>query len=122
MQSIDVKSDELISSKLIILTLVFLLSACAFNNSISFFPFDAIDYDMVDADNVNVYNNRLEIGNKFEEIGILKVKGYPGIESIKEQAASHGADGIVRDGKNYILVKIQFPVKKDEGGEHGFSI
>ena len=122
MQSIDVKSDGLISSKVIILILVFLLSACAFNNSISFFPFDAIDYDMVDADNVNVYNNRLEIGNKFEEIGILKVKGYPGIESIKEQAASHGADGIVRDGKNYILVKIKIPVKKDEGGEHGFSI
>jgi len=37
---------------------------------------------------------------KYDEIGILKIKGYIDDKTIKERAGSQGADGIVKDGKN----------------------
>ena len=108
--------------KPIILILIISLSSCAHNASVMFMPFDSNDYGIVESENVKVFNNRLEIGNKYNEVGILKVKGYVDIQTIKERAGFHGANGIVKDGKNYILVKIVYQTKVNDGGSDGISI
>ena len=108
--------------KAIILILIISLSSCANNASVLFMPFDSNNYGEVDSDNVKVFNNRLEIGNKYDEIGILKVRGFVDIQTIKERAGFHGANGIVKDGKNYILVKIVYQTKVNDGSSDGISI
>jgi hypothetical protein len=108
--------------KAISLILIFSLSSCAHNASVLFMPFDSNDYGIVEPENVKVFNNRLEIGNKYKEVGILKVKGFVDIQTIKERAGFHGANGIVKDGKNYILVKIVYQKKVKDGGSDGISI
>jgi len=105
---------------LIVLLLFGLLYGCT--NSMAFIPFDAKMYTEVNSKEIELYNNRLEIGSKYEEIGILKIKGHIDIQAIKERAGSHGADGIVKDQNNYILIKKQKIENNPEVGNDAFSI
>ncbi|MBT4401984.1 MAG: hypothetical protein HN757_09430 [Calditrichaeota bacterium] len=90
--------------------------------TIMFIPFDSNEYSEVNSDEVEVYNNRLEIGTKYDEIGVLKIKGTIDNDIVKVRAGIHGADGVVRDGKNFILIKYQEVETETLGGHDALSI
>ena len=106
--------------KLILVVLGVTLTCCT--PTIMFIPFDSNEYSEVNSDEIEIYNNRLEIGSKYDEIGILKVKGKINPDIVRAHAGKHGAEAVVKDGKNYILIKYQKVDTETIGGDNAISI
>lgn len=54
------------------------------------------------------YKDRLNIKAKFVELGVIIIEGSikPNIMEVRELAAEKGADGFIKEGKNYVLIKV----------------
>jgi hypothetical protein len=106
-----------INRSILIIASIFLLSYCSsppFTTDI--IMFDKEFYAPTIANDIKVFNSRLDIPNKYSEIGTIKFQGTPIIERIKELASTKGADAVIKDSNNFILIKYQTKeeVKPDE--------
>lgn len=54
------------------------------------------------------YLNRLDIKSEFVELGVIIIEGSnePDIEEVRLFAAEKGADGFIKEGKNFVLIKV----------------
>lgn len=59
-------------------------------------------------DLIRHYENRLDIKSEFIELGVIIIEGLnkPDIKEIRFFAAEKGADGFVKEGKNFVLIKV----------------
>ncbi|MDP2302803.1 MAG: hypothetical protein Q8N03_10325 [Ignavibacteria bacterium] len=55
--------------------------------------------------NLKIYSSRIELPHKYIEIGTMKYEGQINLDELKKRSASRGADGLILDGNNYILIK-----------------
>lgn len=62
------------------------------------------------------YENRLDIKSKFIELGVIIIEGLdkPDIKEIRFLAAEKGADGFIKEGKNYVLIKVLNNTQKQQ--------
>lgn len=67
--------------------------------------FDKTFYEATDPSIINVYNTRLDLPRKYLEIGSIKYEGDVDYEALKKLASSKGADALLLDGNNFILLK-----------------
>ena len=67
---------------------------------------------------VKIYNSRYELPDKFFEIGAIKFKGEPSMNSVLKMAAQHGAMGIIKEGNNYILIRFEGDRNKMRSRSH----
>ena len=74
-------------------------------STLSVIMFDNNPYPSTNAQDILVYVSRLELPLKFIEIGTIKFDYPPFIEEVKTLAATKGADALIKDHKNYILIK-----------------
>src|SRR3989304_7994535 len=109
-------------SKNIFLTLYFLLNLCfSFFSCSSSVPktgliiFDDSYYQPTNPSSIHIYHSRLELPNKYKELGSIKFEGEVDLNKIIDLTASKGADALLLDGNNYILIKfIEVKGQKDE--------
>ena len=78
----------------------------------SFIPISENSYKSINVDDVIIYYKRLNIRAKSEEIGIIIRTStlYPNEEEIlrlKELSAQYGANGLIVEGKNVVLLRIE---------------
>ena len=52
-----------------------------------------------------IYESRLELPNKFVEIGAIKGASVCSVDIIKKLASEHGADAVIHDSENFILIR-----------------
>lgn len=54
------------------------------------------------------YLNRLDIKSEFVELGVIIIEGSnePDIEEVRLFAAEKGAGGFIKEGKNFVLIKV----------------
>ncbi|GJQ42657.1 MAG: hypothetical protein D8M26_13490 [Ignavibacteriae bacterium] len=77
--------------------------------------FDKTFYEATDPSIINIYNTRLDLPRKYLEIGSIKFEGDVDYVALKKLASSKGADALLLDGNNYILLKfIPVEVPNDE--------
>ena len=69
--------------------------------------FDKEVYAPTNPNNLEIYETRLAIPHKYFDIGTIKYEGSPNITRIKELGAQKGADALLKDGKNFILIIYQ---------------
>lgn len=103
---------------LIIYFLLFIISCTTpppFSSDI--IMFDTEIYKPTHPKDIQVYSSRLDIPNKYSEIGTIKFQGEPIMETIKQSAASKGADAVIRDANNFILIKYKIEQQEEESNE-----
>lgn len=75
-----------------------------------FISFGNYNYEKIDEELIIRYENRLKIDSKFEELGVV-ILNQPFkdsfLEEIKNIASSKGANGIIIEGKNAVLLKVE---------------
>jgi hypothetical protein len=74
-------------------------------------------YSSTNPDDIEVYTSRLDIPNKYFEIGTIKYQGVPIMEKIKSTAASKGADAVIKDANNFVLIKYKLEQEKEDSNE-----
>lgn len=96
-----------LSSILVFIFLLLLLSSCSSSKpfKMDLIIFDKTLYQATDPSSINIYNSRLDLPNKYLEIGSIKFEGDVDTEALKKLAASKGAEALLLDGNNYILLK-----------------
>lgn len=72
--------------------------------SMQFIPFDNEKHEPQAPEDILIVNSRLELKDKFIEIGVLKIEGQIALLEIRKEAAKNGAQGIIKDGINYTLI------------------
>ncbi|MFC1527545.1 hypothetical protein ACFL5D_02215 [Candidatus Neomarinimicrobiota bacterium] len=84
-----------------------LISSCTPPTKLTYISFGE-EKVIIESTVVVQYETRLEIKSKFKELGVIIVEGMnePNIDDIGLLASEKGADGILKEGKNYILIKI----------------
>ena len=101
--------------KKIILLIILLVSSCS---EIPFttdtIMFDKKIYSPTNSQDISIFNSRLDIPQKFIEIGTIKYQGVPDLEQIKILAAKKGANAILKDANNYILIKYYLEKEKND--------
>jgi len=95
----------------ILLTLIFAftLISCSVSKPIippayDLIKFDSKDYSPTNADEIIIYSSRINIPQKYVEIGTIKFTGEVDVNKIKQLAATNGADALLKEGNNYILI------------------
>ena len=94
---------------LIVLLFTFSLISCSPSKpfippSYDLIKFDSKEYSPTNADEIIVYSARINIPQKYVEIGTIKFTGEVDMNKIKEIAAQNGADALLKEGNNYILL------------------
>lgn len=79
--------------------------------------FDTEIYSKTNPDDIEVYTSRLDIPNKYFEIGTIKFQGSPDMEIIKKSAADKGADAVIKDANNFILIKYKIEKQEQKSNE-----
>jgi hypothetical protein len=75
-------------------------------------------YKETSIEKIKVVKSRLEINEKYFEIGVIKVTETTKIETIKEIASQNGANVIINEGNfNYTLVRYENQKKEDSKNE-----
>ena len=105
---------------LLILFSYFLLIACSsaketFTTTV--IMFDKEVYEPTHSVDIKVFSSRLDIPNKYVELGTIKFTGEPIIDQIKQLASDKGADAVIRDANNFILIKYKTEQQKEEYNE-----
>jgi len=67
--------------------------------------FDKSLYNATDPSSIDIYTSRLSLPSKYSEIGSIKFEGAVDTDALKKLAASKGAEALLLDGNNYILLK-----------------
>ena len=96
----------------IFVTLVLIVISCEPPSlGFQYVSFNNIKYQnyFTQYEEINVYKNRLDIGAKYVEMGVMimenKVSGDD-INKLKKEAYNLSADGIILEGKNIVLIKL----------------
>lgn len=94
---------------LLVLLFAFTLISCSVSKpvippSYDLIKFDSKNYSPTDANEIIIYSSRIDIPQKYVEIGTIKFEGEVDITKIKELAAKSGANALLREGNNYILL------------------
>ncbi len=76
-------------------------------------PFSGKELHATNAKDIQIYHSRLELPGPFEEIGVIKLEGPLSNDEMKAVAAIHGADGIVLEGMNALLIELTQKPKED---------
>lgn len=79
--------------------------------------FDTTTYKSTSPNKIVVYNSRLDIPNKYIEFGTIKFTGEPIIEDIKRLASEKGADAVIKDANNFILIKYKIEQQEEKPNE-----
>lgn len=96
--------------------LLIIFTQCASSPKlIRYVNFGDKSFPSTETNKVRIYTNRLEIGREYVEIGVILVQGNVKINKVLELAGSKGADGIVKDGNNYVT--IIFVESNNEGND-----
>lgn len=74
---------------------------------LKYINFDNATYSSTVPNDIKVYNSRYELPEKFIEIGTIKFKGEPELQSVLELAAKHGAMALIKEANNYVLIRFQ---------------
>lgn len=59
---------------------------------------------------ITYYANRLQINQKYKEIGVIKFEGKFYKDKAIEIAAKHGANAILIEANNIVLIRYQNPI------------
>lgn len=102
---------------LIIYFLLFVLSCSPPPFTTDIIMFDKETYAPTNAADIKVYNSRLDIPNKYLEIGTIKFQGEPIMEVVKQSAALKGADAVIKDANNFILIKFKTEHQEEKSNE-----
>ena len=81
-------------------------------NEINIILFDKKKYDKTKPTQITVYNRKLDIPVRFKEIGVIKAIRKIEIEELKKIAADRGADALLKESSNYIMIRF---IDKKEG-------
>jgi hypothetical protein len=90
----------------IIIILSLLITSCTPISSVRYVDFGIGPFPEINSNKIEIYNNILDIQGKYVEVGVVIVKGEISIEEILSVASQHGANGVIKDGKNYLLLNI----------------
>lgn len=102
---------------LIIYFLLFIISCSPPPFTTDIIMFDKEIYNPTNPKDIEVYTSRLNIPNKYFEIGTIKYQGEPIMETIKQSAASKGADALIKDANNFILIKYKIDQQEEKSNE-----
>ena len=92
---------------------LFIVRCASTHTTTTLIMFDDKDYSPTNPVDIQIYKSRLELPAKYIEIGTIKFEGNPRIEDIKKQAAEKGAMGLILDGNNYILIRLEIKSEED---------
>ena len=109
------------SSYWIVFWLLIFLNNCGPNLHFEYISFGDSDYPKTLKTQIIVYEDRLKIDSKFEEIGVIILDTiYPEtiMEDIKDAASKYGANGIIIEGKNAVLLIVEKPSAEMEEDEN----
>ena|SRR4030066_211255 len=107
----------------ILLSQIFAFTLISCSVSESFIPtsydlikFDSKNYPPTNVEEIIIYSERIDIPQQYIEIGTIKFTGKVDINKIKELASQNGANALLKEGNNYILLFFseQREGKKDE--------
>lgn len=89
--------------------LAFLISCSSTNEALKtdVIMFNKENYPPTIYNQLVIYKSRLDIPQKCDDIGVIKYQGEPNIDEIKYLSASKGADAILQNGSEFILIKFQ---------------
>ncbi len=101
----------------LLIFLSFLYLSCATTGTyLNYISFNNQTYPPQNPANLVFYKSRIELPEKYIEIGTIKFEGQPKPIEIKKLAAEKGAMALIKEGNNYIL--FIFP-KKEKGQTDG---
>jgi len=81
--------------------------------------FDNKNYIPTRVSEIIIYSSRIDIPQKYIEIGTIKFEGEVDILQIKDMAAKNGASALLKEGNNYILL---FYTDQKKGKENDKTI
>ena len=87
---------------------------------LEFISFGVTDYEKLDMNELVIYEDRLKIDSNFEEIGVIILnQKYQSklLPEIKLEASKHGANGIIIEGDNAVLLRILNKKTKEKNNE-----
>ena len=88
------------------LLLLFILAGCVpQKQSIQFVKYGSETYEKTTPGEIDIVKQRIDITYKYVEIGVFKVVGNIDREKIKQEAASYGANAILFETNNVVLIK-----------------
>jgi hypothetical protein len=107
-----------------ILLFAFTLISCSVSKTVipptyDLIKFDSKNYSPTNPAEIIKYSARIDIPEKYVEIGTIKFKGEVDMNKIKELAAQNGANALLKEGNNYILL---FFSEKKEGQKDAKTI
>ncbi len=96
---------------------VFVLMSCVNKRAFDVILYQNTVYDETLIEEIEVVSSRLEIKEKFYEIGVIKASEITTLSYIKKIAAKNGADIVINEGNlNYTLAKYQ-EIKREKRNE-----
>ena len=103
----------------IYLVLALLLSSfitnCAITtSSYRYISYTDESYAPRNTESIEIFQSRLSITSKYNEIGVIKIADDYNLSRIKHIAAEQGADGIIVDIGNAVLIKFIEQQEKEE--------
>jgi hypothetical protein len=96
--------DENSWHKLIIILSILMISCTT--PSIRYVDFGSEPFPEIRVDQIVIYKNLLDINGIYVEVGVVIVNGDIALDDIFLVASQHGANGVIKDGKNYLLLNI----------------
>ncbi len=89
--------------------LTFLISCSSTNETLKtdVIMFNKGSYPPTIYNQLVIYKSRFDIPKQCDDIGVIKYQGNLNIDEIKYLSASKGADAILQEGNEFILIKFQ---------------
>lgn len=95
----------------LIVMIILIITNCTYtvsNSKLTYIKFGDEKTVKSNIELIRHYENRLDIKSGFIELGVIIIEGLnkPDIKEIRFLAAEKGADGILKEGKNFVLIKV----------------
>lgn len=91
----------------IVSCLTFISCTHKISPELKYISFDKVNYSTTIPNEIKIFKSRFELPEKFYEIGAIKFRGEPDMQSILEMAAKHGGMALIKEGNNYVLIRYQ---------------
>jgi hypothetical protein len=98
----------------LLLTTIILTGSCKSLNYIHFVPYTNKEFVKTDAGKIEIYDKRLDLPAKYFEIGVLKIEGEHSKSEILNKAAEKGADAIIFEANNVVLIHFYDKTNEDD--------
>ena len=107
-----------------VLLFAFTLISCSVSKPVipptyDLIKFDSKNYSPTNPAEIIIYSARIDIPQKYVEIGTIKFTGEVEIQQLKDLASKNGANALLKEGNNYILL---FFSEKKEGQKDAKTI